>query len=131
MPFIKFVLRETTPKNIALAILALLTGYFILPVEFEKEIPLGFQYVYFILIFLLLSGVGFVFSILGKSRHSLTNLSPVFSQASSAVISLSVFLLPIYFLRQGLFSLMFLMFVVELGLVFGKFVYHCKAASEK
>ena len=131
MQFLKFVLRETTPKNIALAILALLIGCFVLPVEFEKEMPLGFQYGYFILIFLLLSGAGFVFSILERNRHDLTKSSPVFSQASSAVISLSVLLLPVYFWRRELFSLMFLMFVVELGLVFGKFAYHCKVASEK
>jgi hypothetical protein len=123
MSFFHFLFGETKPTRILLAVVLLVAACFFLPNEYEKEMPTGFQLIYFLLILSILMVAGFIFSSIEAKNFSLIRTSPVFDQASSAVIALIVLLLPIYFFRPQLLSLAILVFVVEFGLVLGKYIY--------
>lgn len=122
MSFILFLLKETTPLKVALAVSVLVVISSILPTDYENELPVGPQWIFFAAIFIILVLVGFGIALVEEKKSFSSKSSPVFSQAASAVISLGILLLPIYLLRPALFALAFLMFVVESGLVFGKYL---------
>jgi hypothetical protein len=128
MSFIYFLFRETKPSKIVLATAVGTILFMFLPHEYEKQTPTGWQLIYYILIFIVLCAAGFFLSAIEKKEGSSIRVSPVFDQASSAVISLTILLIPIYLLRSKLFGLALLFFVVEFGLVFGRFIYIRKRA---
>lgn len=123
MSFIRFLLGETKPPRILLAFIGLGISIFLLPQEYEKKMPSGFQSLYFLLILTILGITGFVFASIENKKPKLSGASPVFDQASSVVIALAILLIPICLIRPEIISLFLLLFVVELGLVFGKYIY--------
>jgi hypothetical protein len=123
MSFIRYLFGETKPSKISLVFILSVTACFLLPSKYEKEMPAGFELGYYILILTISAIAGSIFALIENKKPLLTQASPVFDQASSVVISLVIILLPIYLLRPGLFSMALLVFVVELGLVIGKYIY--------
>ena len=116
----------TTFKKILFTIVIMISVCIFAPREYHKEFPQGSQLIYYMLIFLVLSGAGFVFSAIDGKDPKLTKPSPVFDQASSVVISLGLLLVPIYLLKPKLCGIALLIFVVELGLVVGKYAHSKK-----
>lgn len=123
MSFLHFLFRQTKPLRIILSTIVLALLCIFLPSEYEKETPLNFELIYFLLIFIFFIMIGFIFTRIEDVDQYSVKSSPIFDQASSGTISLMVLSIPIYLLKPKLFWLAMLMLAMELGLVIGKYIY--------
>lgn len=123
MKVIQYLLGGTNIIRVLLSFVSLLAALIILPDEYASKPPEGFQYCYYILIFIVLAGFGLLVALFEKINPTFARVSPMFDQASAAVIAL-IFILPlIYFVRPSMLPITMLIFIVVFGLVIGKYVY--------
>ena len=121
MQFARFLVRETKFLRILFVFSMLLVLVFALPESYEKEMPKGIEWVFYIVVFSVFTGVGFVYSATQRNELDSSKKSPIFDQAATVVISLSILLAPIYFFRPKLFGIVLLIYAVEFGLMVGKY----------
>lgn len=77
MAFVKFVFGETTPFKIVLALIVLMVAFVLVPDEYGKDMPSGYQLLYFLLLLAIMIGVGFVFSVVESKKDRSEKESPV------------------------------------------------------
>jgi len=120
MTFFRFLFAQTKKTNILLASLLITLLNIFLPESIQKDMPSLLELIYFIPIFFIVSLSGYFFA---KMQDKLDVVSPVFDQASSVVISLTILIIPICLINPKSFSILLLIFIVELGIMTGKFLY--------
>lgn len=120
MTFFRFLFAETKKTNILLAALLITFLNIFLPENIQKDMPSLLELIYFIPIFFIVSLSGYFFA---KMQDKLDVISPVFDQASSVVILLAILIIPICLINPKSFSILLLIFIVELGVMTGKFLY--------
>jgi magnesium-transporting ATPase (P-type) len=123
MSFINFVIKQAKLSTIFPIFLLGSLMFFFLPKEYGKDMPSGFESLYFLLILFFFVVTGFILALIEYKRFNQTGISYFFDQAIIGAITLLVLLIPIYLIRPRLFGFALLGLSMEFGLIFGKYIY--------